>query len=320
MSVHCPICNAHARKVRRLEAGFLRDRYSAYYGATVGDGLGFIDYDQMRCPRCTLEFFWPMTPGNAAFYAWIAKQRSYYPQQRWEWAVVAGRVKSRTDSDVRLLEIGCGTGEFLKRVGDLPNVNAVGLDTTQGSVDIARSAGLDVQCLSLEDYLATDVGDGLFDVVAAFHCLEHVPDPKGFVVGMMAALKPPGSIFLSTPYSPMSFENQWFDPLNHPPHHLTRWNRRAYNELARQLGVTTRFTMPEAERFRRRMSYALNLAWFGPHHMASGRRLAVTALLHPLQMISELFHQAGRDRIGGKVAADVVLVELACANPADRQT
>ena len=68
-----------------------------------------------------------------------------------------------------------------------------------------------------------------------------------------------------------------------------------------------------------RVSSALNLAWFGPHRMASNRRLAFTALLRPCTTISELFCQARRQKINGQVAADVVLVELTRGVPANQR-
>ena len=85
---------------------------------------------------------------------------------------------------------------------------------------------------------------GEFPVVTSFHCLEHVSQPVEFVRELLRATARGGSLFLSTPYSPMSFETEWFDVMNHPPHHMTRWNLAAYRKLAEILGVKMRHFCP----------------------------------------------------------------------------
>jgi 2-polyprenyl-3-methyl-5-hydroxy-6-metoxy-1,4-benzoquinol methylase len=52
---------------------------------------------------------------------------------------------------------------------------------------------------------------------------EHIAKPKEFVQEILSILHPLGNIYLSTPYSPMDFELEWYDVLNNPPHHMGRW-------------------------------------------------------------------------------------------------
>ena len=145
----------------------------------------------------------------------------------------------------RLLEIGCGDGRFLELVKSLPRITSVGLDPTPSSAEMCRSKGLCVYAETLSEYVQRRPSELKgFDLVTAFHCLEHVSNPIGLMEEMRGMLAPGGRIYISTPYSPMSFEGAWFDPLNHPPHHMTRWNRRAYEHLAARLGLVPRFIMP----------------------------------------------------------------------------
>jgi SAM-dependent methyltransferase len=178
-----------------------------------------------------------------------------------------------------------------------------------------RSKGLTAYCESIESFLhSVDDHAAGFDVAAAFHCLEHVSDPKEFVASMVRVLKPGGKIYLSTPYSPMSFEGIWLDPLNNPPHHLTRWNFRAYKELARQLNLQINFFMPRASGILHRTLYALNLAWYGPFALASRKKMFLSVLAHPFDTLDEYMRQRSREKVDGKTVADVILVELSRSN------
>ena len=222
------MCRGAARKLRPLTRVFLRDAYRAYYGNIGGEELGFLDYDELRCPRCGLEFFQPMAPG----------QRCVLFVDR-EAAVLLSATPLGMGPCARTLEklraAGALPGTRLRHRAISPTPAGGAANQRPGPGHRAgirgpRAKGWAgrVRCQRLESFLAEHAGGELFDFVASFHCLEHVPDPRGFVAAMLAALKPGGSLLLSTPYSPMSVENHWFDPLNHPPHHMSRWNDSAY--------------------------------------------------------------------------------------------
>ncbi|MEH2384218.1 MAG: class I SAM-dependent methyltransferase [Nostoc sp.] len=311
----CPICNSNSSILREIDSVFIQSKLEKYYGEKIEDSLSFPSYKIRRCNSCSLEFASPMKAGEENFYTWITKHKTYYPDSRWEWDAVIKEVHNHNlTSPVNLLEIGCGTGKFLK-LAQQNGIKVVGLDTTPASVEICRKEGLEVYSSAIEDYLAHGVSEQLkFDYIVAFHCLEHVDNPKGLVKSMLSAVKPTGSIFLSTPYSPMSFETIWFDPLNYPPHHLTRWNAKSYSELAKQLGLNTKFIMPPAPKLIARVLSTLNYAWNGPANLVGRRHILLAALSKPRVTVIEIFRQLNREKLNNKVAADVVLVELKTKN------
>jgi SAM-dependent methyltransferase len=305
----CPVCGTPSSPRHFLPASFLKEQLSQYYLEELPTALQLRDYHMHACPRCTLEFAWPLVEGDSVFYDWITRHRTYYPDDRWEW----GQTRERLAADVRpvkLLEIGSGSGAFLASLHSLAHVTSIGLDPTEGSAELCRAKGLEVYAETLAGYAANpDHAIQSFDVVLAFHCLEHISDPRGLVADMLKLLAPGGRIFLSTPYSPMSFETIWYDPLNHPPHHMTRWNRSAYVALGRQFGLATSLSMPQPMPLLDRVASAFNFALNGPQRLQPRRQILARAMRKPRAFLTEMFRQAARDRIGGRVAADVVLIE-----------
>lgn len=308
--ISCPVCDGTSREKYALPAARIRAALESYYDEKLPENLIIADTSLHRCESCTLEHAVPPEPGDATFYEWITAHRTYYPAERWEWPVVrdmlirAGRAQS-------LLEIGCGDGRFLEMLRDVPALRACGLDTTASSVAKCRARGLDAREETIEDHLRRmPENAGRFDVVAAFHCLEHVADPAGLVSEALALLAPQGRLLISTPYSPMSFETLWFDPLNHPPHHMTRWNVTSYRALAKRFALDVRFHMPAAPSVLHRVAMTLNLLRNGPAHLMPARRVLAASLLRPARLLGECLRQWRRERVNGQPAADVVLAEF----------
>jgi len=308
-TARCPICNAENNLKKKLKANFLKQQLEIYYGEKILEELDICDYEILRCSNCSLEFASPMLAGSESFYQWVTNHSGYYPDYRWEWGCVLEKIKSHNSESINLLEVGCGSGKFLDAARQIYNLRAVGIDTTITSVEECRRRELEAYCESLDSFI-TNTNYEKFDLVVAFHCLEHVSEPKKLIESMLSVLKPSGSIFVSTPYSPMSFETLWFDPLNHPPHHITRWNVSSYNELARQLNLKINLIMPQSLNVIDRVLYTLNYAWHGPAQLVSRSNIKIAALRHPLIAISEFIRQSRREKVNNQVAADVVLVEL----------
>jgi SAM-dependent methyltransferase len=252
-----------------------------------------------------------MVPGSHKFYEWITAHADYYPSKRWEWGVAIDIIESAAyQRPITVLEVGCGSGEFLHTLHKRRNIKVVGLDFTESSVAICREKGIEAYCETIDSFIANaEYGSSRFDYVVAFHTLEHVDNPRLLVSSMACLLNGSGRILASTPYSPMSFETSWFDPLNHPPHHLTRWNVKAYNELSSQLGLKVEFHMPVASNVARRVLYTLSLLWNGRKAVSKSHVLK-QLVAHPLVALNEIAKQFRRKKYIGRILSDVVLVEL----------
>ncbi|PJJ30960.1 class I SAM-dependent methyltransferase [Lacrimispora celerecrescens] len=84
----------------------------------------------------------------------------------------------------KLIEAGCGQGEFLGLLSDFP-VKAYGIENRESLVRLAKEKGLTVwkQFAAEGEVLAADDGSasGPFDGFLSFNFLEHQPDPVGML-------------------------------------------------------------------------------------------------------------------------------------------
>jgi SAM-dependent methyltransferase len=307
----CPVCNRLGTCVRRLPREYLKQSLCSFFGSLPPPDANLIDYSMWRCPQCTLEYAWPPRSGSPALYAWLAEQAGYYPAGRWEWDATLEAIASRR-TDLRLLDVGCGAGAFLEKAGRLmPQMTAIGIDTSEQAIAASAARGATIHVATPKQLLKQHPDlEHSFDVVVAFHCLEHVSAPVAFIEALLDLLRSDGRLYISTPYSPMSLELEWIDPLNHPPHHMTRWNKVAYAALAARTGMQIRLQLPLAWSATRRALCSCTTSLLGRPLWTPLREHSIRAALHPLRFWRHLRRQRNRLTVDSQVAADVVLVEM----------
>jgi SAM-dependent methyltransferase len=95
-----------------------------------------------------------------------------------------------------LLDVGCGTGELLEVARDR-GWNVTGLDPVADQAEHARSERkLDVRTATLEEF---GTPPEPYDVVTAFHVLEHMPEPVEFARGLAKLARPGGLLMVEVP-------------------------------------------------------------------------------------------------------------------------
>jgi SAM-dependent methyltransferase len=309
-----PLNSRPPKKIRDLPRSFLLEELKAYYHTAPPDGAVECDYSLWECAETGLQFAWPMVPGNACFYEWLSRFDSYYPGRRWEYGEVWRLIEAdgAANDQTTVLDVGCGKGDFLRGLDALPPGRKFALDLNEPAVESCRQSGFPAFCGTIASGLSAGfLKPGSFPVVTAFHCLEHVDDPVEFVRSLVKVTAHGGRVFLSTPYSPMSFEfgTDRFDVLNHPPHHLTRWNLTAYRRLAEILGVRMRHFVPHTSPGRGAIT-AFRVVHYGTNYATPRPKIVADMLCHFPEVIRLYRHQLARKRQNEGISADAILVEL----------
>jgi SAM-dependent methyltransferase len=103
---------------------------------------------------------------------------------------------ARIPHNARSLDVGCGTGRWVRRYEQL-GFRATGLDVTPGMLNIARQCGT-VGLLVAGEAHQLPFSDGTFDFVSDVTVVQHIPSQlQPAAIGeMMRVLKPEGHLLL----------------------------------------------------------------------------------------------------------------------------
>jgi|GEM_PF-1519415 len=184
----------------------------------------------LECGECGLQFFHPPAGGDEEFYGELTSGTRYkYIPWKWEF----GWVRRRIRPGGSVLDVGCGRGDFLLGLSGLAG-RTVGVELNPSAAQEARARGMEVTSCRMEEFAARS--PGVFDAACAFHVVEHLPDPLSFVRMVLRCLRPGGQLFLSMPNRMRSARGPR-EPLDCPPHHLTRWSPHQFRVFSELLDV-----------------------------------------------------------------------------------
>jgi cyclopropane fatty-acyl-phospholipid synthase-like methyltransferase len=132
----------------------------------------------------------------------------------------------------RLLDFGCGAAGFVRNAQPIA-AEAVGVEPERRVRDYW---GDKIKlCDSLED-----AGDG-YDLITAFHVIEHLPDPCAKLKELAARLKDKGRLVIEVPSSDdvllTLYENEAFQRFTYWSQHLYLFNGETLRRLAEQAGL-----------------------------------------------------------------------------------
>jgi len=306
----CPICSQESIKLYHLSQNYIASELKKYYKVNkIPNNIISTDYNMYRCKNCGLIFSEPLIPGNNEFYNWITLNSSYYNSERWEYKIVFELTNKIKENNKNLIDIGCGNGDFIKFLKNKININVIGIDPTQTSIRACKNFNLKCHCMTIDEFYSK-YRRQKFDYITAFHVLEHVNNPKNFIIKILNLLKKNGKIFISTPCSPMSFEHDWYDPLNHPPHHMTRWNISAYKELSKQLNLNIKFFFPPKNNPIIRSIISVYFKFYGNTSSSFLRKTQKVLTKHPLDLIKNFIKQTKREHNNKTAANNLMLVQL----------
>jgi 2-polyprenyl-3-methyl-5-hydroxy-6-metoxy-1,4-benzoquinol methylase len=234
--MQCPLCNSMCTRVMKSIAveplvaewqrSFKIDVREEFHGLTA--------FEIRSCSECSLQFFTPeLLTGSAELYEKLDKFVWYYMPRKWEHDAALKDLVRGT----RILEVGCGFGDFVSLAGRELGVRAEGLEQNTGAIQEAEKRGLPVRKATVEE--AAKQSPGEYDAICSFQVMEHVPRPGRFVTACCALLRPGGKLILGLPNAD-SFLRYQFNLLDLPPHHMSRWPVSVFSKLSRYFPVRLR--------------------------------------------------------------------------------
>ena len=234
VSMNCPLCGStRTEQIRTFEVSELIHHWERSFQIDVSmefRGVSAIAINE--CQQCCLNFFSPdVVAGSARLYSELDRFDWYYMPKKWEYDVALRELKK----DDRLLEVGCGSGAFLRNARNDIGLHGEGIDLNVDVIAAAQREGIRVRGGTVEEF-AREL-PGQYDVVCSFQVLEHVTRPGEFLNACCTLLKPGGRLLLGLPNA-NSFLQYEFNLLDLPPHHMSRWSLEVLSRLSQVFPLT----------------------------------------------------------------------------------
>ena len=111
---------------------------------------------------------------------------------------------------MKILDVGCGRGEFLDRLISQYGVKGWGVDLSDRSIEEAKKKTIHQACFQVSDVTNLPFNDGEFNAVVCFDVLEHVADQQKAVLEMVRVTKPKGKVIVYTISARQKWTPNWW--------------------------------------------------------------------------------------------------------------
>ena len=184
-----------------------------------------------RCDECGFGFGDPYVAGDDEFYSILHEQMGY-PKWRWDYDVALSITGSTAAK--RVLDIGAGSGNFLRSLD--PSCERYAVESSPTTVSVLREHG--VETVSELSQFGPDY-DGYFDVITMFQSLEHIAPPGDVLQECARLLARGGKLIVTVPDADAMFKQERvLGTPDMPPNHINKWSRDSLSRAMRAGGLT----------------------------------------------------------------------------------
>ncbi|MFZ2621014.1 MAG: class I SAM-dependent methyltransferase [Minisyncoccia bacterium] len=215
------------------------------------------DYDLYRCKVCKLLFVYPI-PKNVEVYdktyftgadlgfGYVDYDADKIPmipvfEKYLDMIFKLGATKGT------LLDVGSATGFFMD-IAKKRGFEVVGVELSNYAAEIGRAKGLTIVASDLK---GAHFNNDKFDVITMFDVLEHVPNPKDFLLEAKRILKPGGFLVINTPNGDSVVArvlgSRWH--LIVPPEHLYYFSPKNVGDYLTKNGFNVKVATSIGKRF-----------------------------------------------------------------------
>lgn len=242
----CALCGAEAVLTYQNMKGYMEDTFFDVYGCSSCD-TAFVD--PLKSDENIYNYIYEQVermPGYERYhrYSQLVKRVSnplWYlcNSEGVYWAVKeALDISFKSKKDISILEIGSGLGYLTY------SLNKNGYKTT--GLDISKEAVMKAKEKYGDFYEVGDIFDSTikqkqYDCIIMTEIIEHVEDPKAFILAALSFLKADGKLIVTTPNksaSPLG-KNIWQSDF--PPVHLWFFSEKSMLKIGKEIGKESSF-------------------------------------------------------------------------------
>ncbi|MDV7186568.1 class I SAM-dependent methyltransferase [Lutibacter sp. TH_r2] len=150
-------------------------------------------------------------------------------------------INSFQTEDKNLLDVGCGTGDFLLTCKN-NGWNVVGVEPNLKAKNLTKEK---LKVITVFETL-NNINSKQFDVITLWHVLEHVPDLDNYISKLKSLLKPNGVLVIAVPnyksFDASYYKNFWaaFDV----PRHLWHFSQKSISILFSKVNLKVEKVLP----------------------------------------------------------------------------
>ncbi|NRB59573.1 MAG: class I SAM-dependent methyltransferase [Winogradskyella sp.] len=151
-------------------------------------------------------------------------------------------INSFNSESKTLLDIGCGTGDFLD-TAQKDNWNVTGIEPNENARQIANSKTINAV---FEIEHLEQLEEHSFDVITLWHVLEHLPNLEMHITLLKKLLKPNGTLIIAVP-NYKSFDAEYYKQFwaaYDVPRHLWHFSKTSIEKLFRKEDFKLADTLP----------------------------------------------------------------------------
>ena len=240
-SVDCPLCNSKNKKKLYQVFDHEYQTSSDFFWQNKCLNCGFV-YLSPRPNNRSLSIIYPNSYSNFDITvqdSYTRKVSNFFQSKSIKKSLL--KLGFYEKQQFKVIDVGCGDGSFLNRIKEsFPNALTYGVEPNSKAVNLARKNGHKVFDGYIEDYKDNH---NCFDIVFSSHVIEHVHDPKIFLLTLKKLAKKNTYVIVETPnidcFAHKIFKSDWGG--HHAPRHWTIFDKKTLVKMAKEtnLGIVS---------------------------------------------------------------------------------